>query len=439
MQHLLVQTQLSNIVNGKFDISCDSGWQMTINRCREFLKLNPDIHIDIMGPTRKQLITDVELVNPDLWNAHGHDTDGDCRLTYVPHVIIPNALVTRYDFDWHGIQTELKLEEHKQDINKRYDAVYINDPMHLRAFKAMFHVVGGYQPKFYVHSHFIDTPECPKFPQEASLWLGQCEAALKADYNFWQCDSSMQEFFTSMGKWFTQDVVDDVRAKSMASDDGYSIAEITSPVDMSKLGFSPAIWHGYTKGKAVLFFPNRISPSSGDYTNGMKFMFEVLPELRKRRQDFTVVCGNPNLKFPNNELLQRCGQHGYVKLHDFTLNRDEYKWVAAHSDIVVGLYDKDAYGGTATRECIELGCVPLWLNLNEYANIAKQASYGHMLAKADFSDLLDKADNLIGLAGAPSAQAVLRSYNEHLKKVVRRQCSYEQTVPAMMKKMGLLP
>jgi hypothetical protein len=430
-QRLLVQTQLSNIVNGKFDLGADSGWQMIINRCREMLKLNADLYIDVLVPYNDyydrglvQLVTSVFDVNPDLWKKYG----GERRLNYIEHKIVPNALATRYDFCWEEEIYALGLDDKN---NERYDAVYINDPMLLRHYKAMFHVAGGYQPKFYVHSHFVDVPECPKFPQEASLWLGQCEAALRADYNFWQCESAMNQFFDSMGKWFTQDVVDDVRSKSMPSDDGYSMEEITQPIDKSKLRFSVDDWRLKTWGKIVLFFPNRISHSSGDYTNGVNFMFNILPELRKRRDDFVVVCGNPNLKFSNDQLLEQCGRNGYVKLHDFTLNRDEYKFVAQHSNISLGLYNKDPYGGTASRECIESGCYPIWLNNFEYASIANEAGVGeYVLAKPDLSDIVDVLDERIN------------SYNfevvKRLQKVVRKRCSYEQTVPSMMKRMGLL-
>jgi len=436
MKRLLVTTQLSNFVDGKADLACDSGWQMCINRIREMLRLNPNLYVDIMGPNEDQLVQHPADVNPDLVAMYG-EIDVP-RLRYIEHPIVTSALITRYDFKWSEIADSMGLEEHKADVTQRYDAVYVNDPMQLRAFKAMFHVVGGYQPKFFVHSHFVDVPEVPKFPAEASLWLGQCEATLKADYNFWQCESAMNQFFDSMGKWFVQDVVDDVRAKSQASDDGYSIAEITSPICQANLRFTDAEWRAKTNGKVVLFFPNRISQSSSDYTRGWWFTHEFMPKLRQRRQDYVVVCGNPNMKLSNDELVQLCGPHGYVKLHDHTFNRDEYKYVASHSDIVVALYDakSDAYGGTASRECIELGCVPCWPSCNEYLSLAREARVEHLLAKSDLSDLVDVADNLIGLAGSSSLP--LKQYNERLREVVRRRCSFEQTVPTMMKKMGLL-
>jgi len=428
-RHLLVTTQLSNYDSkGTFIIECDSGWMMCTGRIREMLRLSPDLHIDVIGPLRQQLKTQPEDFQPELFETG--------RVRYLEHKIIPNALVTRYDFDFDGLARLVCSQGSPQ-----YHSVLINDPMHLRAFKAMFLLKAGYRPRFYVHSHFVDVPECPKFPTEASLWLGQCEAAVKADFNFWQCGSALTEFLSSMCKWFRDDVVDDVAHRSMPWDDGYSQAEITSPIDMNKVRFSVEQWQELTHGKHVVFFPNRISPSSGDYTNGMKFMFDILPELRKRRQDFVVVCGNPNQKFSNAELQERCGPHGYVSLVPDSFNRDEFKFVARHSDVAVGLYDKDAYGGTAARECIELGCMPLWLDLNEYSSLAREAGAADLvLAKPDFSDLGDKLFGLFDLqAGkAPVHPSNFDNAQQDLREVVQRRCSYEATTEAAMFEMGLL-
>jgi len=445
-KRLLIQTQLSNYdTKGKFILECDSGWQMVMGRVREMLKLNTELDITVMGPLRdSQLITDPCDVNPDLWEKYGDGEGGEERLHYFEHNIIPNALVTRYDFDWTSLACGLDLGMMKIGRAPKFDAVYINDPMHLRNFKAMFHVVAGYQPKFFVHSHFIDIPECPKFPTEASLWLGQCEASLKADHNFWQCESSMKEFMNSMGKWFTQDVVDDVRAKSDAWDDGYSSSEINTPIIEENLRFTPKEFEEKTANKNIVFVPNRIGGKgrSSDYTNCGKFMFDILPELRKRRQDFVVICGNPSQKFFNHELVQMCGQNGYVSLVPDALNRDEFKFIASRADVALGLYDQDAYGGTAARECVELGCMPLWLDCNEYSSIAREdGAQDFVLVKTDFSDLGDKLFNLFDLQAGKTKfhPSIFDNILCHLQNIIDARCSYESTTPAAMARMGLLP
>lgn len=436
-----MQTQLSNYdTNGKFILECDSGWQMVMGRVREMLKLNPTLDIDVMGPyinldDQEQLITAPYKINADLF-ATG-------RLRYIEHWIVPNALATRYDFDYEGISHTLSLEDHKKHDYLRYDAVYINDPMHLRNFKAMFMLKGGYKPRYYVHSHFIDIPECPKFPTEASLWLGQCEASLKADYNFWQCESSMNEFMNSMGKWFTQDVVDDVRAKSSPWDDGFSRAEITSPVNKRNMRFTLDEFRAKTAGKNIIFVPNRIGGKgrSSDYTNCGKFMFEILPELRKLRQDFVVICGNPNQKFLNSELKEMCGKDGYISLVPDAFNRDEFKFIASQAHVALGLYDQDAYGGTAARECVQLGCMPLWLDCNEYSRLAREAQAQDLvLAKTDFSDLGDKLFQLFDIPFGKTKihPHVFDNVLCDLQEVIANQCSYEVTTFSAMTRMGLM-
>ena len=442
---LLVQTQLSNInyKHNKFDLACDSGWQMVMGRVREMLKLNPDLQIDVMGPKLDQLVDKPREVNPTLDFHYLYAyvdpmVEDRGRLNYIQHEVVPNALATRYDNHFDMLSKIIGIHNHKKHPELKYDAVYINDPMHLRNLKAMFYLNGGYQPRMYVHSHFVDVPEVPKFPKECSLWLGQCEAALRADYNFWQCESAMLQFFDSMGKWFTQDVVDDVRAKSMPWDDGYSSSE-TNEINAANVRFTREEWFEKVNGKCVLFFPNRISPSSGDYTNGMKFMFDVLPQLRQRRQDFVVVCGNPNQKFSNAELEEKCGPNGYVKLTEDTFNRDEYKFVGAHSHIALGLYNADAYGGTAARELIELGCMPVWLDNYEYSTMAREAGVEkYVLGKPDLSDLVDLLDRSIGRVMCPSRESTRSDISNKLLRVIKDRCSYEATTPAAMRRMGLL-
>lgn len=454
MKHLLIQTQLSNYdTHGKFIIECDSGFQMVMGRVREMLKLNPDLDITVMGPLAPQkadegasgqLVTHYHDVNPDLWRKYG--VEGENRLHYLEHYIIPNALATRYDFNFDNLGRLLKLAEQKAGTESRYDAVYINDPLHLRNFKALFHLKAGYNPRFYVHSHFVDVPSCPKFPEEASLWFGQCEAAIKADFNFWQCESALKEFEHEARKVFTSDVVDAIMAKSMPWDDGYSQEEITTPVDSNKLRFSLDEFQEKVGDKAIIFVPNRIGGKgrSSDYTNCGKFMFELLPELRKHRQDFVIVCGNPSQKFLNSELEEMCGKDGYISLVPDAFTRDEFKFVASHSHVALGLYDQDTYGGTAARECIELGCTPLWLDVNEYSSIAKEAGGYPFVVKPDWSDFQQKLRHLISVCrdDVPIRQdddkRTKKDWLEALQLVVRRRCSYESTTPEAMKIMDLL-
>lgn len=442
MSRLLVQTQLSNYDSkGKFILECDSGWNMVMGRIREMLKLVPDLVIDVMGPRvdrDRQVITLPWDVNPDLpWNNIADWKPDTSRLNYIQHDVLPNALATRYDFNFDKLNMQLGLNLHKHDVSIRYDAVYINDPLHLKNFKALFLLAGGYRPKYFVHSHFIDDPSAPKFPTEASLWMGQVEAARKADFNFWQCESAMHIFFEEMHKEYHSKIVDGVVVKSAPWDDGYSATEISLPINEKNLRFDPNDVLERFKGKAVLFVPNRIGGQgrSSDYTNCGKFMFETLPALRARRQDFVVVAGNPSQKFFNHELEAECGPNGYISLVPDAFNRDEFRWIASHSDVAVALYDQDSYGGTAARECIELGCVPLWINMYEYATIAQKANWPYITTyNKDFSELPMMADALIETVH----KGLHKQWLPQLQQVVRDRCSYESTTPAALEVMGLL-
>lgn len=440
MQKLLIQTQLSNYnTQGKFILECDSGWQMVMGRVREMLKNNRNLHITVMCPEiGTQVVTPPYDINRDLWDQYGFY--GENRLLYLDCKVIPNALVTRYDFDWKSLSEALELGKQKHFLKSKYDVVYINDPMHLRNFKALFHVEGGYQPKFFVHSHFVDVPSCPKFPSEASLWLGQCEAAIKADWNFWQCESALIEFAREARKIFNGQVVDDIISKSSPWDDGYSTTEINSLVNYKNVRFNPKIFDQLREqNKSIIFVPNRIGGKgrSSDYTNCGKFMFELLPKIRAFRDDFVVIAGNPSQKILNVELEKACGENGYISLVPDTFNRDEFKAVAANSDIALGLYDQDTYGGTAARECVELGCVPLWLDIHEYSSITQMVPGWPWLVNADFSNFTESLNYLLSCLQRDNLG--VNKLLSNLQKVVRERCSYESTTPLMMQKMGLLP
>lgn len=425
---ILFVTQLSNYdTTGKFLLHCDSGWQMCMGRIREILKLSKETFVDITGPLRSQLDTQPEKITPDLFI--------DNRVRYIEMKIIPNALATRYDFDFEGVSHSLALYSHKTAITLRYDTVYLNDPLHLVNYKAMFHVKAGYQPRFVVHSHFIDNPEAPKFPIEASLWLGQCEAAIKADHNFWQCEAAMYQFFTSMSEQFLPHVVESVRAKSTPYDDGYSVAEISS-YKINNVRFDIQHFKNVTKNKVVILVPNRIGGKgrSSDYTRCGQFMFDILPQLRNLREDFVVIAGNPSQKFSNQELADTCGKDGYFNLTIDAFNRDEYKFIARHSDVVVGLYggqNGDMYGGTASRECIELGCLPIWCDFGSYSDIAKQANYP-FICDDDLSNIASVFNDLIYHIKNCQMMRVESRYKKLLQDIVRNKCSYEQTTPKAM-------
>lgn len=415
---------------------------MVMGRVREMLKAVPDLHIDVMGPCidydgQRQVLTLPEEINPDLWNRFG--PAGERRLRYVEHWIEPNALATRYNFDIEYMSGVLGLSQHKADPSKRYDIVFINDPMHLRNFKALFQLKAGYRPKYVVHSHFLDNPSCPKFPTEASLWMGQVEAARKADLNFWQCESALRIFLGEMEQEFQQKVVDEVKEKSFPWDDGYSVDEIRSPIDDSKLRFDKVELAKKVDGKVIIFVPNRIGGRgrSSDYTNCGKFMFEWLPELRKVRQDFVVIAGNPSQKFLNSELEDECGPNGYINIVPDALNRDEFKYVAKMSHIALGLYDQDSYGGTVARECVELGCAPVWPDMFEYAAISREVGGWPFMCRPDFSNILETICDAIHHCKDGDTRQLAR-WMQNLQRVVRDRCSYEETTWLALYRMGLV-
>lgn len=423
---MLIQTQLSNYdTQGFFILEADSGWQMVMGRVREIVKLIPDAEIHILGPKLEQLKTHPLDVNPDVFQNK--------KIRYYGTYIQPNALATRFNFSVEDVAQTLGL--HLQ-FNTGYDWVYINDPMQLRNFKALFNLYKKPQPKFAVHSHFIDNPSCPKFPTDASLWLGQVEASIRADINFWQCQSALDIYKEEAKSILQPGVLDEVMAKSYPWDDGYSTTETNRWIDDSKMRFAPEEFMHKTRGKTVIFVPNRVGGRgrSSDYTNCGKFLFEHLPRIHAENPNIAVIAGNPSQKFSNQELEAELGKYGFINLVPDSLLREEYLWVGKHSDIAVGLYDQDSYGGTAARELVDLGCMPLWLDKYEYASLAAMSMYSHWLA--NFDNLHAIALDLIKMC--VHRPEVANEYRTMLRRAVRHQSSYEATTPDALRLMGLL-
>ena len=112
------------------------------------------------------------------------------------------------------------------------------------------------------------------------------------------------------------------------------------------------------------------------------------------------------------------------------------------SHINVGLYDNDSYGGTAWRECIDLGCLPLSLNIFEYKRFFDFCDYPFKV-DVNFSNLKQKLNNMLDYAKDYSyfcseTKMVKYKFDFGLRNQVLKYCSYESTTPEKMKKVGLL-
>jgi len=428
-KRLLIQCQLSNYDrNGKFILECDSNFQIWAWRSREMLKLNPELEIDLLLPLREQLMTQPEDFAPEAFESG--------RLFTKHTRVLPNAPATRYDFDMFGLANLLDVRSMNQ-----YYGVFVNDPALLPNFKALFYLYGKYMPKFFLQIHFVDHPIWSgraKFPAEVSLWDRQVEAMRKADINFWMCQPTSDVVQDDMFKEYKRSVVEDMLKHSHIWDDGYSQYEASLPYDRHNLRFDPDEVNKLLEGKIVIFCPNRVGGKgrTSDYTHIGEFLFEKLPELRKIRQDFVVLAGNPSQKFLNSELEEMCGKDGYISIVPDAPNRDEYRWLRKNSDISVHLYDTEHHGGVASRECVESGCLPLWTNCNEYKHMAEAGQYRVGMCSPDRSDLVQTLNNLMIYIRQNSV--AMRRVQEQLREAVRNRCAYERTTPAAMKLMGLL-
>lgn len=426
-QRMLIQLQLSNYdTKGNFILECDSNWGIWSWRAREMLRLNPELEIDLLVPRTYQTRTHPMAFCPEIFESG--------RLGLHFRHIIANAPVSRYDFDMCGLREVLK--------GQRYDAVFVNDPAFLPNFRAFFAAYGeNKSPHMFLQIHFVDHPPGSgreKFPREYSVWDRQVEAMRKADVNFWMCQSTADAVLDDVGRDYRVHVIDDIVRRSQIWDDGYSQEESSRPPDTAKMRFTREDFMRAVGDKLVIFVPNRVGGRgrTSDYTHNGEFLFEKLPLLRARRQDFVVIAGNPSQKFSNQELQDECGPNGLITLVPDSLNRDEYRFVANNSDVSVHLYDTEHHGGVASRECVEMGCLPLWANCNEYKNMARDGGYVEGMCRADRTTLVDALDGLMSFIKDHPAKA--EATQSRLREAVRKRCAYEMTTEPAMRIMGVL-
>jgi hypothetical protein len=250
----------------------------------------------------------------------------------------------------------------------------------------------------------------------------------------------MLQFFESMSNTYRSDVVKAVRDKSLPWDDGYSSAEMHQPVNYANVRFNVEQLRRDIKDKTLVFVPNRVGGRgrSSDYTNCGKFLFDVVPEIWKKRRDFTIIAGNPNQKFNNDELVELCP--AVMKVVPDALNRDEYKVIAKMHDISVGLFNVDTFGGTSSRELLDIGSIPFWVDNYEYSSIAKTVNWPNdLMTLSDLSDIAVKFETLLDwYQQTQQFDFTLSQWHEKFRDVVRKRCSYEITTKEAMKIMNLL-
>lgn len=426
MTHCLFAIQLSNYDrNGVYHLHADSSWNMTQNKLREMLRIDPEFTADVLVPLEKDVAIQPEVLTKDI--------PGIERVTFLRQGLPPNAARTRYDFRYQEISDLLRSRP-------KYTHVYIMDPMHVRNYKAIFHLDLKYRPKFICNSHFIDDPSNPVVGEEIQYWYGQVEGHIKADLNVWQCSAAQKVFEDAARKsGFSSSLVDSIIAKSYAWDAGYSHTEMSAPIDEARA--TRRFLRSIPKDKIVVFAPNRVGGAlngqfrSSDYTNVGKFLFEIVPEVWKKRQDFCVIAGNPNQKITNTELEEHVP--GYLRLlEDGTFEREEYLYVARNSDIVIGFFSVDSYGGTGVRECTDQGCMPLFTDCYEQHTMLEACNWPKELRVAkDFSNAIDAFEKTLDYVKQ-------RGRNNQLQKqmcdYVIKNAAFENTTEFAMKSMGMI-
>jgi hypothetical protein len=421
---LLWVPQYSNYsAAGEFILEADSNWQLVVMKLPEMIKVNPDLVVRVIAPT-KYTKSPYKLLSSSFPKWQEFDID------LIPTEIACNAPQTRYDFDFNHWALRCKTV-----LGKEYTHVYANDPMLVRHLRAVFSLNKTLktQPRFVVNTHFLDTPAQPLVPTDISYWHGTVEGCIKSDQVIWHSKSMQDQWLEAANKDYRHHVINDILKKSTIWKDGYLQAQASAPPNMNNVRFDTKAL--LACGKKIVWVPNRVGGlgKSFDYTNNGKFLFEIVPELWKIRQDFVVIAGNPSQKISNDEIAELCP--AFQKLVDGPMNLDEYYWLSQNCDIVVALYTIDTNGGLAALESIESKAVPLFPDVFEYKHYFDSVAWPEALRiNPDLSHAHVVLSNLLNTFGSND----IESKRLELQKFVRSYASYEETVRPAMESMGLL-
>lgn len=415
---ILWQLQLSCYdVNGVFNLTADSNWQVFVTKARQMVKVSPKLLIDVLVPPQKSC-------SEDMWDMlKEHNLTRNVRLVHVP--IAPNAVRTRYDFPWHVYAKRL------EQWMKTYTHVYVNDPMLTRHFRAMMYLMKS-NAKLITQVHFLDSPTSPIVDDRVSYWHGTIEGCTKSDVCLMHCDSMTEVFRNNLCVDYSEQFVERLMYKVDVWKSGYSIDEINEPINYDNVRFDLV---EATSGKKLVWVPNRIGGLglSLDYTNNGYFMFDVVRKLWEKRQDFVVIAGNPSQKISNDKLAELCP--AYVKLVPGSLNRDEYRHISRCADIVVGRYTNDTNGGLASLEAIEHGATPLFPNVYEYKRYFDVIDWPRQLrVRPDLQMVDETLDRLLDDVFTTE----VKQKRDQLRDFLRKYASYESTTPVVMKRLGFV-
>lgn len=417
MTHILYQLQLSVYnTSGKFILTADSNWQIFVTKAINMIKFDPNIKIDVLVPTLTNCIE-------SCWNIL-EELGLEKNVTPIEIEIAPNALKTRFDFPYDDIEFKIG----KKNLES-YTHVYINDPMLVRHYRAMF-FLKKLHPKFITQIHFLDSPEGRIVDEKVSYWLGICEAAQKVDHVLMHSQSQLKLFTKALKNTFKSEVVEAILEKTSVWKDGYSIDEIRKPINEANIRFDTK----ELDGKTIIWLPNRVGGlgKSFDYTRNGEVLFDLIPQLWKQRQDFVVMAGNGNQKISNEEIRDRCPAYHYLPFG--AVNRDEYRWISQRADIVGAFYDakKDQNGGLAALESIEFKAIPLFTNDIEYKVYFDAVNWQNKLRiDPDLSNFVEVTSRLLDKYKSLKIQNKMFD----LRDFIRQYAAYEYTTNEIMLKL----
>jgi len=306
-----------------------------------------------------------------------------------------NNVLQRYHFDANFYYNLLK--------NNQYDVIINNVDTNSRNIRAILENLKS-SMKLITFVHFIDLPSKYVTTKMTSYFRRQIDSALASDCTWFLSKLNLTNFLLEAVPFVTADEYMRLCDTCIVMPLVFSDSNLRSRIATANT--FPSL-HGNRK---TVIFPNRLSENN--YTHHVNFIGAVNNVYKKI--DFDVYMTNPNEGI-SYDILEKEVDNIVFPFGKRRLNRSEYFRLLCSSDFIVALF-RETHGGTACREAIYAGAIPIIPSRNDYLMLRDQLFYD-----MDFKMVDDDLSNLEEVLEYYLTKFDIENYRKkHLPKVLER-------------------
>lgn len=308
----------------------DSGLHFTAGLLHSLVRLDSDFHFYVLIPMKDK----------DVWvNALSHP-----QITPIAIDIAPR--LHGGDFQFNPTQLYKNFDSRRFDI----DLLFINQPETAPAFLHFFNKEMFYNVPAVSYVHWFDTrgPHRPKQTVNRPVLLGALSGMMVSSAVGCNSIYGRDQILQYAGHWFNEEAINSLKQRFRILPPAVDVAE----VECGRMNQNRRQSNRIIVNHRLLM-----------YTGVRTLLTKALPELWKRRQDFSVLVTNPShVRLPGaitNVPWLTVGE----------LSRESYFRKLWESDIVVAPH-RATHWSISTLEALCAECVPL---------MSKESFFGEMI------------------------------------------------------------